>query len=220
MSAAALSLTLAATLLHPTVPQDGGPADGLSAVVNGEVITIGEVRRTVAMGRAGAFAGLTGGCAGEDDDTASVRDCMIDALLAYQEVRRIQQLGVDPAQVDEAYRELAASLGSPADFAAQQQRWGLTETGLRDSLQRTLLLASYVDVRFRSFVDVSQEERRRYYEETLVPDMNRRQIEVPAYEEVEESFILPILREAEVNARLQGWIRELRARASIQLFDR
>ena len=199
--------------------------DRIAAIVNGEVITLGEARRAMALQSGERLSSLGLACgepiAGEADGAAdgtaerAILECLIDATLGFQEVRRFPQLGVTVTDVDETYRRLAAEYVSRQAFEAELSRWGLTPAGVREDLERQLLVAAYVETRFRSFTDISEQATRDYYEDVLVPDMLERGISPPALEAVRDEFILPILREIEVNRRLRAWVTDLRRRARI-----
>ena len=71
-----------------------------------------------------------------------------------------------------------------------------------------------METRFREFVDISQERITEYYEDTLAAEMLRLGEPLPALESVAD-LITAILREEEVNRRVEEWIVELRDRAEI-----
>lgn len=210
--------------------------DGIAAVVNGEVVSIAEVVRAALLLRLHRDGRPATGCGGlgteavtsGDEQTAELRsepdtdelkaalECLIDGALAFREARRFPQLDVTREQVDDAYRRLESSFTDDAAFAAALERFGLTTDGLRRDLRRQLLVAAYVDSRFRATVDIDEETARAYYREQLIPDMRARGIEPPPYEEVAEDYVLPILQEREVNRRVVSWLEDLRARATIR----
>lgn len=240
--------------------------DGIAAIVNDEVISIGEVRRTALLRRDARAAGLGSTCGrgpapigGEGTPELAVPssdpaaegpgrpadlpadaaaptgaptrqelvdalDCLIDATLVFREVRRFPQLGVDEEQVDALMAQLEAAWASPerpaGPDAAEALDAGLRQLGLlrsevRADLHRQLLTTAYIDTRFRATVDISDEEARRAWSEELAPGMRARGIEVPPYEQVAGDLVVPLLREREVNRRVQSWIGDLRTRATI-----
>lgn len=232
----ATALTFA--LLLPFGAQGAQVArDGIAAIVNDEVISIGEVRRTALLRRDARAAGLgstcgTGPASTRDEavpeagdvpppgdpsrqELVEALDCLIDAALVYREVRRFPQLGVTDRQVDDLLEQLESAWESPEAFDAGLLRLGLLRSEVRTDLRRQLLTAAYIDSRFRATVDISEEDGRRAWSEELAPDMRARGIEVPPYEQVAGELVVPLLREREVNRRVQSWINDLRTRATI-----
>lgn len=213
------------------------PVDGIAAIVNGEVISIGEVRRAAALVRDSALWSAAGACgpwAGQEQRVEALEpsereepafreqqraqglECLIDRTLVFREIRRFPQLDVSESQIRHAYEQVAGSFESPNAFESEMERYGLTPQGVRSNLRLQLLIANYIDSRFRATVDISRRQARDYWEQTLAPDMRRRGIEVPSFESVAEDFIVPILREREVNHRVQSWVSDLRQRATIR----
>lgn len=229
-------LVLLATL-PATATAQSVPVDGIAAIVNAEVISIGEVLRAAALVRDSALWNAAGACgpwAGREPRAKTLRppeqeepaapgrqlsqalECLIDRTLVFREVRRFPQLDVSESEVRDAYEQVAGSFESPDAFGRELQRYGLTPDGVRSDLRLQLLIANYIDDRFRATVDISRQQARDYWEQTLAPDMRRRGIEVPSFESVTENFIIPILREREVNRRVQSWVSDLRQRATIR----
>ncbi len=201
------------------------PVDGIAAVVDEEIISVGEVRRAVAMARGHAPEILDAACGAPlaqlDPEAAisietSALECLIDERLIFREVHRFPQFDVPREQVDQLWQQVETLYPDPQARRSELLRYGLTEQALRADLRRQILISAYIDSRFRLTIDISETEARRYYEETLVPDMQARRIEVPSFEAVAEQFVVPILREREVNWRVESWVADLRARAIIE----
>lgn len=211
--------------------------DGIAAVVNEEIISIGEVRRAAAVVRESALWSAAGACAtltgdttatpdaghatadspgSEHDALAAALECLIDRTLVFREVRRFPQLDVPSATIEAAVQQIADTFSSPAAWQAELQRVGLTPQSVRADLRRQMLIANYIDSRFRATVEISNERARQFFGDELAPDMRERGISVPSFESVAEEFVIPILREREVNRRVQSWIVDLRGRASIR----
>lgn len=210
------------------------PVDGIAAIVNGEVITIGEVRRAAQLLRKTGAEREPGGCGGlgaeavqtgrqaeaggelSEQELTAARECLIDGALVYREARRFPQLGVDRTRVRDTYRQLLESFPDRAAFEDELDRLGLTPEAVRRDLNRQLLVSAYIDNRFRATVDIDEEEARGLYRDELAPDMRERGIEPPPFEEVSGDYVYPILREREVNRRVESWLQDLHARATIR----
>ncbi len=223
-------------ILPATAAAQSVPVDGIAAIVNGEVISIGEVHRAAALVHDSALWNAAGACgpwAGREPRAETRRppeqeepaapgqqlsqalECLIDRTLVFREVRRFPQLDVSESEVRDAYEQVAGSFESLGAFDREMQRYELTPDGVRSDLRLQLMIANYIDNRFRATVDISRRQARDYWEQTLAPEMRRNGIEVPSFESDAEDFVIPILREREVNHRVQSWISDLRQRASI-----
>ena len=199
--------------------------DRIVAIVDGEVITLGQLRRALALASTelGGDIATCGqpGAATTPDDTNTLEnralDCMIDGLLMFQHVRRFPQFGVRRETIDAAYADLVAGFPTRDAFEQELRRWGLSLNEVRYDLERQLLVANYIQARYRDLVDVRDDEVRRYYDEVLAPEMERTGEQLPALEAVEEEIRL-VLRATEVNRRVEDWIADLRRRADIVVY--
>jgi hypothetical protein len=234
-------LALAVLLATPHAgAQETVPApvlDGIAAIVNDEVISIGEVRRTARLRRDARAVGLgstcgqgtapvpgttagahaTGGTAAPgQDELREALDCLIDSALVFREVRRFPQLAVTDADVEALMTQLEAAWGSGAALDDNLRQLGLLRSEVRTDLHRQLLTAAYIDTRFRLTVEISREDALSIWESELAPEMRERGIEVPEFESVADELVVPLLQEREVNRRVQSWINDLRTRATIE----
>jgi hypothetical protein len=228
-TAAALSAACAST---PALPADrpappprqseGVVVERIVAIVDNEVITLGQLERAVALAQEGDGdngAVLCGRAPTPADASLEQRvlDCMIDSLLMFQHVRRFPQFGVIQEQIDEAFAALVAGYESRQAFEEHLESQGLTAAEVRYDLEREALVGNYIDTRYRSLVDVRESELRRYYDEVFVPEMERQGQPLPSFEAVAPR-IRPILIEAEVNRRVEAWVEDLRRRADIVVY--
>ena len=102
-------------ILPATAAAQSVPVDGIAAIVNGEVISIGEMHRAAALVRDSALWNAAGACgpwAGREPRAETLRppeqeepaapgqqllqalECLIDRTLVFREVRRFPQLDV------------------------------------------------------------------------------------------------------------------------------
>jgi len=222
-------------------PQAPALFDGIAAVVNGEVISIGEVRRTALLARedklgVGALcegqpmlaeelvrgevpAGMAlGAVEGELtlEELQRARECLIDTRLVFREVRRFPRIAADAAQLDAMMASLTAQFESAAAFATEIRRLRLTRQEIRSDLRRQLLVAEYIDGRFRATVDITDEQARASWEQEFIPDMEAKGVAIPSFDSVANDYLIPILQQREVNRRVQSWILDLRERATIR----
>lgn len=202
----------------------GRLVDRIVAVVNDEVITLGELDRAVALRRAHTLPGLSPPCGTDEvaDDSTDARrrtlECIIDSALVFQHVRRFPQTSHSPEQVDEALRRLIERFESRAAFEEELRRWSLSVGDVRRDLERQLMVQRYIDTRFRGFAEVSELEVREYYESELVPVLEESDAEVPSLEQVSEP-IRRILRQRQINRRIDSWVEDLKRRARITRYS-
>ena len=209
----------------PARAQQARLVDRLVAVVDGEVITLQQLHRAVALTSTDLVDGRTLACViPESDETtdreieAAVLNCMIDELLVFQHVRRFPQFGVLQADILAEYARMASRFESSQDFEVALRDQGLTPEEVRYDLERRALVGNYISARYRSIVDVREDDLRRYYEEVLRPEMEHQGAEMPAFETVDDEWIRPILIESEVNRRIDDWVAGLRRRADIVVY--
>lgn len=240
---AAPAALLGALLLHslPALAQTNEPFDGIAAIVNGEVISIGEVRRTallaredklgvgalcevepmpaVGLARGDVSSGLAQGAVEGTLTRAELeraRECLIDTRLVFREVRRFPRIAASDDQLDTMMAAMMEQFDSAEAFASELRRLGVTRQEMRSDLRRQLLVAEYVDGRFRATVEVTEEQARTAWEQEFKPHMEAEGMPVPAFETVANDYVIPILQQREVNRRVQSWILDLRERATIR----
>ncbi len=183
--------------------------DRVIAVVDEDPILASDLERAIRLG-------LIERAAGESDAALDRRalDRLIEDRLRQHEVGRF---GYDAVPVEEADRQVAAvaaRFASPAAFAAELERLGLDEQGLRQLLARQLAALAFVEERLGPRVFVGVEEIRRHYQEKLVPELAARGETAPPLEEVRES-IRAVLRELRLNEEIERWTEELRREADV-----
>ena len=218
LPAVAMALVSLVSLLvaPPAAAQAPQLVDRIVAVVDGEVITLGQLNRAVRLAQDDP-SDETALCtmAGNDTAEAQVLECMIDDLLMFQHVRRFPQFDVLPEDIDAAYQQRVELFESREAFEEDLRRQQKTPAEVRYDLERQALIANYIDLRYRDVVDIAESEIRRFYEEDLRSEMERQGGEMPVFEAVDNELIQPLLAVMEVNRRVVEWIADLRRRAEI-----
>jgi len=220
----------AALLLGATGARAQEPAlvDRIVAVVDGEVITLGQLDRAIGQiqsgfsidtGICGPGAGTVGAATPGTEGLFARRvlDCMIDDMLAFQHVRRFPQFAVLQDDIDAEYQRIVQQYDDRAAFEEALKRQGLTAAEVRYDLERVALVGNYVQIRYRDVIDVREPEIRRYYDEVLRPEMEREGAEMPTFEAVDD-MIGAILVVAEFDRRTADWLADLRRRADIVIY--
>ena len=126
-------------LLHSAAAPSQEPFDGIAATVNGEIISIGEVRRAALLARENKL-GLGALCEGQPNLAAELvrgevpdslarhaeagvlataeleraRECLIDTRLIFREVRRFPRITATETELDAMMATLVEEFGSAA----------------------------------------------------------------------------------------------------------
>ncbi|MFI5403828.1 MAG: hypothetical protein ACHQ1G_12895 [Planctomycetota bacterium] len=133
---------------------------------------------------------------------AAAVDALIDEDLMLREASRLPAAAAAASLEDKAYAELLAARPGLLDLAA--------EADLRRLVRRQAVILQYVNLRFLPQVRVSDEVVREAYaaEYAARPD-------APSFAEVGGSLREALVRR-DVDARIEGWVKELRAGAEIR----
>jgi hypothetical protein len=128
--------------------------DRVVARVNSYAITLSDVNAALAVGVIEAPEGA------EREGTAIER--LIDRQLLLSEVARFAPAEPDAAAVDREVAAMRARAGP--GLAAVMQATGLDEPRLRDIARDTLRIQAYLNQRFGTTMQVSEDEVSRYYQ--------------------------------------------------------
>lgn len=196
-------LHLALCIVNSTVPTSAQQLlDRVVARVDGYAITLTDVHAALALGV--VEAPEAGG-----PESAAVQG-LIDRQLVLAEVARFAPPEPDPGAVD---REVDAMKAGPgAALAGVMRATGLDEARIREMARDTLRIEAYLNQRFGTTVQVSDEEVARYYREHP-GEFVQGGAPVP-FAEAE-----PVARERAAAGRraatIAQWLRDLRMRAEI-----
>jgi len=207
-----LSLLLALALVPATLVAAEAEirrVDRVVALVDEQPILLSDLERVIGLG-------LMVRQPGESDDSLRRRtlDRLIELTLRQNELGRFGFQQVPVEEVDLQFDALRAGFESEEAFRAELDRLGLDEQGVRQLLARQLATLAFVEERLGPRVFVGIEEIRRYYEETLVPDLAKIGQPAPPIEEVRES-IRALLREKKLDEEIVRWTADLRRAADI-----
>jgi len=185
------------------------PVDRVVALVDEEPILLSDLERVIGLG-------LMVHQAEESDEALRRRtlDRLIELTLRQNELGRFGFQQVPVEEVDLQFDAVRERFESEAVFQAELDRLGLDAQGVRQLLARQLATLAFVEERLGPRVFVGIEEIRRYYEETLVPDLAKLGQPAPPIEEVRES-IRALLREKKLDEEIVRWTAELRRAADI-----
>ena len=171
------------------------------AHVNGEVITLTDVKAAVALGVVEAPAGA---------DVIDAIEPLVSRQLVLAEVERFAP--PEPA-ADVVARETAGLIGRLGSrLVAVMESTGIDEARIEDIARDNLRIEAYLDQRFGTTVQLTEEEVAQYYR--IHPDEFTREGTLMPFTQAE-----PLAREragAERRASIVAqWTRDLRARGEV-----
>jgi hypothetical protein len=183
---------LIATTLHAEI------IDRIMAVVGSRIITLGDVRQErniqLALGQAAA----------KDDD--AIVSALVNAYLIEAQIAQFPGVEVDAAEVE-------------AELDGIQHRQSVNIDALRQSIRHRLQTSKYFDLRFRQFINATDEEARTYYREVFVPEAEKRGLHpVPPFEDVAQ-FVRNNVVEEKLKHDIDVWLEAVRRGSEIEIFD-
>jgi hypothetical protein len=152
---------------------------------------------------------------------------LISRALIEQQMRQEDIQAADPAQseVDARLKEIRTELpacvhancASDAGWNAFLDSHGLTPQLVDASLRYRLQILSFIELRFRQGISVSDQEIAAYYHDTLLPLYTRNE-DKPPLEKVAPR-IQEILLQEKVNVLFDDWLRNLRTQGDVEILD-
>jgi hypothetical protein len=181
-----LSTALASAFLLPGFAV-GDVVERVVAVVDGRPLLLSEVRVLARV---------------RNLDPAAALEAMIDEGLMYREAARVPQAAVTEEEEDRAYQSLLGS--DPGLLAA------MPEASLRRLALRQATIVKYVAFRFRPQIRVDDADVLRAFETEYAGKPDAPPLESVAAQLGEE------LTSRALDQRIESWVKELRAGASIR----
>ena len=191
--------------------------DRLMAVVNRQIITLGDVEQELKMQVVDPTAGVLAGVSSSQQEKMSqdvVVQRLIEQTLIREQIQQFPGLEIDDEQVESQVASVEKSVGGAQKLAEMKIDIGT----LRDRLRWQLQVMRFIDYRFRQFVVVDTKEIEAYYQNQFLPELQKRNV-VPAPElpDVEER-IRKIVTEEKLNIQVDEWLASLRKDATIEVF--
>ena len=152
---------------------------------------------------------------------------LISRNLIQQQMRQedIQAAESPQAEVDARLKEIRTELpacvhancASDAGWKAFLAAHSLTPELVDASLRYRLQILSFIELRFRQGISVSEQEIAAYYHDKLVPQYKKGE-EIPPLEKVAPR-IQEILLQQKVNVLFDDWLRNLRTQGDVEVLD-
>ena len=199
-------------LLFSTIPIRGEIVDQVAALVDGEIISFSEVQQLVQY---------KGWAVPEEpqkrqDLYLTVLDQIIDQKLSSRQAQQTPGIGISQEEVDIQLQAYQRRFSSPDQFQENLKSMEMTESDLRDVIQRELAVWKFVQNRFEPFIILLPQQIKQYYDETLVPQLRETGAPLPAFELVQEQ-IREILILERTNQEMDRWIRNTRRKAQVRI---
>lgn len=183
--------------------------DRVVAVVDEDPILLSDIERVI---------GLRVVEAREGESPEALRRRVLDGLIEQRlRLHEIGRFGFEETPLDEVDRQveaIAERFPDDAAWRAELARLGVEEADLRQIVARQLSVLAYVEERLGARVFVGVEEIRRYYDDELLPELERRGEPAPPIDQVREQ-IRAVLRERRLNEEIERWTEELRTGADV-----
>lgn len=190
--------------------------DRVAAVVNGEVITLSDLRWLM------YYRGLA-----EPEDSGQRRSFLegllqqlIEQKLIAAEALQTPGIQISDEQVSERMQAYRGRFQSEDEFQKYLHETDMAVSDLQELIRRQLAVVTFVKVRFEPFIIILPDQIRDYYNNVLLPELEETGQQVPPLSLVEEQ-IRDILTIARVNQEMDSWVRNTLRKASVDvlLFD-
>jgi peptidyl-prolyl cis-trans isomerase SurA len=191
--------------------------DRLVAVVNRQIITLGDVEQELRQQELDPFTGdrtAVGSSQQQKVAQELVVQRLIEQTLMREQIQQFPGLESDDEQVESQLAAAEKKIGGAEKLAEMK----IDIQALRNRLRWQLQVMKFIDYRFRQFVVVDTKEIEAYYQNQFLPELQKRNASpAPALAEVEER-IRKILTEEKLNAQVDEWLASLRKDAAIEIF--
>jgi hypothetical protein len=199
----------------------GEALDRVIAVVNTQVILASDLELEMRLSRV-----VPGGERREATPAAALDRLTTRALIEQQILLEDPNgMKISPAELEASLNELRQNLPAcKMHECATQAGWGeyLATLGL-DAEQveqywtNRMAVLRFIEQRFRAGIRISPEEIRKYYEETLLPQYQRKG-DAPPLERISPR-IQEVLLQQQVNALLNDWLKSLQDQGQVEVLD-
>ncbi len=196
--------------------------DRVVAVVGDQAILASDVNDEM------RFAALQQGTEPAADKTPQhALDRLIDRTLI-DEQRALQPgiAEVPQKDVEQSIAALRASIPACAQYhCSTDDGWkefladhGFTPSEVADRIRQQLAILQFIDLRFSVAARVANSDVQKYYDQVLTPELERNKAAVPELRTVAPR-IREILRQQQVSAMLDQWLKSLRSEQHVRILD-
>ncbi len=209
-------------LLAPSGGRGAGPEmiDRIVAVVNRQIITLGDVEEEKKYRRLGVETEVRNRNegAGLREDDFEIVQRLIQQTLIMEQVQSFAGSEVTHEEVQGQYAKIEEKAGGKELFAETLRERQISKEALEAHLEWQIRVLKFLDNRFRQFVVILPKETEEYYRNSLLPELARKGIsEIPPLTDV-EGQIRDLLIEEKLNTQIDEWLNSLTRSADIQIF--
>lgn len=200
----ALALLVAIVCPSTSAGAAGEIIDRILAVVEGQLITLSDVRAVIRLGLETLPAG--------GDPTRQMLDKLIDRQLVLIEVERYAPPDPLPPAIDARLPAIRGKFKDALEFETTLHQVGMTVDHLRRYIRDTLRIESYLQQRFNAAVQPGEDEIAEYYR-LRAAEFTRNGAVAP-YSEARNDVRERLIDERR-SALVTDWLAGLRRRANI-----
>ncbi len=205
-------LTVSAAVLGLCGIPKSEEIDRLLAAVNGKVITESDLNLARNLNVLVGF-GKTAPAISRQEEI----DRLINREILRQELENFPLQPEDQGRAERRMEELKQGYAEIGGINYVLRRLGLQEPEIEAYLQLQVSMLRFIELRFRPFVNVTEDEIRKYYDEQLVPRMQESGSPIPTLDEV-SAQIEDVIIEDKVGREMDEWISDLRRNSRIEFF--
>lgn len=146
---------------------------------------------------------------------------LIDQSLLREQMSRASLPPAGQDEISKAVADLRARIpgaATPEGWQAALTAAGLSERDVEERVTAQIEISHFIDLRFRPGIRVDDTEVRKYYEETLLPELRAKGAAVPPLKDV-SGKIQELLVEKSVNEQLDAWLKSLRSETRVRILD-
>ena len=149
---------------------------------------------------------------------------LIDRTLILQQAKLQPDSAVTDAEAQEQLHLLRKEIPACAEYHCEtEQGWekfvnheGFTVAELNQRWKERMQVLKFIEIRFRSGIDISQAQIKAYYDEKLLPEYAKRNATAPKLDVLNDR-IHEILLQQQVSALLLDWLKSLKAQGTIRV---
>ena len=194
----------------PCFMQAGEIVEKVAAVVNDEVITFSEVIAAFNLQQGEVSVPGKG-------DLDPILDQLINREIAYQEIRRFEQIDVTEEEINQAVEEFKRTYPHAENLERILEVNGISEDELVTMLVKRIAIEKFLNGRFLPYIQVTPEEIETFYQEEFIARLqDRGEANIPPLEEVSAS-IEGLVRERMFNESVEAWMGGLKEKAAITI---
>jgi hypothetical protein len=183
------------------------PIDGIAVRIESDIITDSEVQELA------AYQELVDG---KSQPRSDVINDLIDQWIVRGEASAAHYPQPSNADVDSALAQLEKQIGSAKKFKKECAEDGISQEAVRRILKRQIYLSRFLDFRFRPAAQVDSAQVRKYYDDTLVPQLKAKGDKVPPLSAVEPE-IREVLVQQDIDSLSQQWLDDTRSGLTIDI---